>query len=99
MEVDDVRPGQLVRSTAGRDKGEHYLVLKKLDEKSVLLVNGKNRTIERPKKKNLLHLQKYRVFSLDFIEKLLTGTIRDSSVIHYLKEAVGQTGESGKKEV
>lgn len=97
--MEDLRPGQLVRSTAGRDKGEHYLVLKKLDTKFVLVVNGKNRTVARPKKKNILHLQHYRVFSVEFIEKLISGNIRDSSVIHCLKEVVGQTGESAKKEV
>lgn len=55
----ELKPGQLVRSRAGRDKGKHYLVLRKLDPKHVLLVDGSSRPLDRPKKKNIAHLQHY----------------------------------------
>lgn len=86
-----LKPGQLVRSLAGRDKGKHYLVLLELDSRNVLLVDGRSRTIARPKKKNIAHLQHYeRRASLD--ELLESGQLTDSQVINYLRELVPVTG-------
>ncbi len=47
---------EIVQSLAGRDKGECFFVLAK-DEKTVLLADGKHRTRERPKRKNLRHVK------------------------------------------
>ena len=54
-----LEPGQLVRSKAGRDKGKHYLVLKVEGPNRVLLVDGRRRPLNRPKGKNIGHLQPY----------------------------------------
>ncbi len=89
----DLKPGQLVRSLAGRDKGKHYLVLQVLDEKYVLLVDGCRRSIARPKKKNKAHLQHYeRRAELEkpFDPKEVT----DNQVIESLKQLVPVTGDS-----
>ena len=48
--------GRFVYSKAGRDKGKPYIIVKVLDEKYVLLSDGSLRTLERPKKKKLIHL-------------------------------------------
>lgn len=48
--------GSIAISKAGHDKGEVYVILK-ADTEYVYLVNGKNRTFERPKKKNIKHVQ------------------------------------------
>lgn len=50
--------GEIVRSRAGRDRGRAFVVWKILDEQYVLLVDGKLRTTERPKKKKRMHLLK-----------------------------------------
>ena len=88
----DLKPGQLVRSLAGRDKGKHYLVYRMLDDRYVLLVDGHSRPISRPKKKNRVHLQHYeRLVDLekisegnelndDLILKVLKGLVSDSEV-------------------
>jgi len=52
-------PGDLVRSTAGRDKGYLYVVLE-LTQDRVLVVDGKRRRLIKPKPKNPLHLQLVR---------------------------------------
>ena len=52
-----IEPGQIVRSLAGRDKGNHQVVLKIVDESYVYLVDGKQRTLEKPKKKKISHVQ------------------------------------------
>ncbi len=84
----DLKPGQLVRSLAGRDKGKHYLVLEKVDHKHVLLVDGRNRPIEWPKKKNIVHLQHYgRRLEPDDLNQLT-----DNQVISYLNELVPENG-------
>lgn len=43
--------GQLVRSIAGHDKGEYFLVYQIIDDNFVLIVNGKTRKLEKPKLK------------------------------------------------
>lgn len=48
--------GYMVRSKAGHDKDSIYFVLN-IEKESAFLVDGKIRTITRPKKKNLKHLQ------------------------------------------
>lgn len=53
----DFNLGQLVISTAGRDKGKYMLVVKLLDSKTVYVADGELRTIEKPKKKNVIHLK------------------------------------------
>lgn len=53
-------PGQVVRSKAGHDKGSVFLVLDIVDAKHVLVVDGRKRPVERPKKKRMIHLQPYR---------------------------------------
>jgi len=50
--------GQLVRSIAGHDKGEYFLVYQIIDDNFVLIVNGKTRKLEKPKLKKIKHLSK-----------------------------------------
>lgn len=51
--------GQVVRSIKGRDKGKVQLVINLLDESHVLVVDGKRRKLDKPKKKKIKHLQKF----------------------------------------
>lgn len=48
--------GTLVRSKAGHDKEELYVVLEERGD-LLVLANGSNRTIEHPKQKNKKHVQ------------------------------------------
>lgn len=48
--------GSLVRSKAGRDKGDLFIVLSK-DSEYVYLADGKSRKAENPKKKKIKHVQ------------------------------------------
>lgn len=51
----DFKIGQLVYSKAGRDRG-HFLVVIGFSDKGVLVCDGKERPLERPKCKNPKHL-------------------------------------------
>ena len=48
--------GDLVESKVGRDAGKVFLVIK-TDGKYAYIVNGKDREIRKPKKKNIKHLK------------------------------------------
>ncbi len=50
-----VEQGRVVRSIAGHDAGEFFVVIKD-EEKFVLLCNGKERKLESPKRKNKRHI-------------------------------------------
>lgn len=47
--------GQVVRSKAGRDQGS-FLAVVAAEPPFALVCDGKQRPLERPKRKNLLHL-------------------------------------------
>jgi ribosomal protein L14E/L6E/L27E len=49
--------GSVVISKAGRDKG-YYLAVMSITDDGVYVCDGKERPVERPKKKNPLHLAK-----------------------------------------
>ncbi len=59
MESDtpEIQISDVVVSTAGRDRGTLFYVLK-TEDAFCLLVNGKDRTLEKPKLKKRRHLQK-----------------------------------------
>lgn len=69
----DLAPGQIVKSKAGRDKGYVFFVLKILDDDHVLIADGDWRKFENPKKKKLRHLQPYNIVSPVIAEKLERG--------------------------
>ena len=48
--------GFFVISKDGHDKGQFYLVKAVVDDKFVLVVNGENRPLGSPKRKNIRHL-------------------------------------------
>lgn len=53
--IEYLNVGAIVESISGREKGEIFLIISAEDD-FVYLVNGINRTIENPKKKNKKHL-------------------------------------------
>jgi len=89
----ELKPGQLVRSLAGRDKGKHYLVFRELDQNNVLLVNGRSRPLSRPKKKNKAHLQHYERRA-ELGEPPDAENISDSHIIRALKDLMPAGGVS-----
>ncbi|MBR4949490.1 MAG: RNA-binding protein [Clostridia bacterium] len=51
--------GCVVISKAGRDKGKLFFVLSQPEENIVMIVDGKQRNLEHPKKKKLKHVMKF----------------------------------------
>ncbi len=69
---DDIAISDVVVSTAGRDAGSLYYVTG-LESDRLLLVNGKNRTLEKPKRKRSRHVKKVLRSETRVAEKLLSG--------------------------
>ena len=71
-DLSDLTIADVVISTAGRDAGTLFYVLQ-TDETYLWLVNGKDRTIEKPKKKKRKHTKKVLRSETRVAEKLRTG--------------------------
>lgn len=69
--MDRYEIGMLVRSKAGHDAGKVYVIINE-DDAYVYLVDGKIRTLARPKKKKKRHVQiileKYDVSGADDVK-------------------------------
>ena len=70
--IPDINISDLVVSTAGRDEGDLFYCIG-TDGKFVLLVNGKDRTLDKPKRKSLRHVQKVLRSETRVAEKLRLG--------------------------
>ena len=80
----------LARSLAGHDKDEVYVILGE-EEGLALLVNGKNRTLDKPKKKKYKHLQVIRSLPGE-IEMPKSDGFTDLDVKKVLKDYQRSTG-------
>ena len=54
--MENIVPGMMARSRAGRDKGSLYLIMKTEGE-NVYLTDGVRRPLAKPKKKKYRHIQ------------------------------------------
>ena len=62
----------VVVSTAGRDQGCLYYVIS-IEEQHLMLANGKDRTLEKPKRKKRKHVQKVLRSETRVAEKIRSG--------------------------
>ena len=68
----DINISDVVVSTAGRDSGEWFYVIAE-DPIFLYLANGKDRSLEKPKRKKRKHVQKVLRSETRVAEKLRTG--------------------------
>ena len=71
-ELPDIEIADVVRSIAGRDAGKLFYILE-TDETYLTLVNGKDRTLEKPKRKKRKHAQKVLRSETRVADKLRAG--------------------------
>ncbi len=78
--------GQIVFAKAGRDKGCAFIVTNVIGE-YVLIANGKNRTLLKPKKKKVIHLQITNFIDSSIKEKIESNSyLLDSDIKKSLKK-------------
>jgi ribosomal protein L14E/L6E/L27E len=62
--------GEIVRSTAGRDKGSYYLVIDNESKNKLKVVDGVKRKFNNPKYKNSKHIESTGEISEQFLSWL-----------------------------
>lgn len=84
--MQDISIGQIVISTAGRDKGLKFVVLCIIDDKYVYISDGDIRKLMTPKKKKLKHLKKLNYVAEDIKDRLEScGKLSNSEIRKLLK--------------
>ena len=71
-DLPDLTIADVVISTAGRDAGELFYVLE-ADPVYLMLANGKDRTLDKPKRKKRRHVQKVLRSETRVAAKLISG--------------------------
>ena len=71
-DLPDIQISDVVMSTAGRDQGEWFYVIDE-DPVYLFLANGKDRTIEKPKRKKRKHTKKVLRSETRVAGKILSG--------------------------
>ena len=78
--------GQVVKSTAGRDKGRFMIVKEVIDEDYLYVCDGSLRKSNQPKKKKIKHLAKTNHIIEEIQEKLTKGErIQNALIVKHLK--------------
>lgn len=85
----ELKIGQLVSSTAGRDAGKFYLVYAILGPAMVQVVNGEGRAVAKPKKKNVKHLRCYPAVAESISARLQRGErVTDDDIRKALQQLI-----------
>lgn len=93
-----MRVGQLVYSKAGRDKGKAFLVVSLVGNSFAYLVDGEMRKVERPKKKNLKHLDNTGIIAEPIARKLEKGeSLTNEEVKLAIALLVGQDADTASQ--
>ena len=87
--LSDIQIADVVMSTAGRDRGKLFYVID-VDAVYLSLVNGKDRTLEQPKRKKLRHVEKVLRAETRVAEKLREG---DKVLNSELREDLAQISQ------
>ncbi|MBE6700687.1 MAG: hypothetical protein E7582_02215 [Ruminococcaceae bacterium] len=86
--------GSIVKSTSGRDKGYVFAVIDKRDGK-LLLSDGRKRRLEKPKLKQIKHVEDLNLTLSEEIKKeLLSGEITNKKLYRDIKESLKNKFES-----
>ena len=80
--VDGLRYGQLVRSTAGRDRNQYY---------------GLNHPVVKPKRKNIKHLKIFMIVDREIESLLSNGEMIKDSVIQAAIQRIVSEFEEGDR--
>lgn len=100
--MNDLMIGQVVRSKAGRDKGQFMVVIEIIDENYVMISDGRLRKVDHPKKKKIKHLAKTNHINENYHNQILNGKkIGDEEIRKTLKsyEKPDDLGDENHEEV
>ncbi|MHB1394259.1 MAG: RNA-binding protein [Clostridia bacterium] len=86
--MQDISIGQIVISTAGRDKDDKFVVLCIIDDQYVYISDGGIRKLEKPKKKKIKHLKKLNYVAEELKDKLESKKKLSNSEIRKLLKSI-----------
>ncbi|HSK69371.1 MAG TPA: KOW domain-containing RNA-binding protein [Candidatus Limnocylindria bacterium] len=81
----DLKGGIAAISLAGRDKGRAFMVLCPVDAQFVLVCDGRNRPVAKPKKKRRKHLMPTRHEMPELAAKYAQNRLRDEEIRAFLQ--------------
>lgn len=91
----ELQLGQLVYSTAGRDKGRAFFVVALSGDSFAYLADGDLRKIERPKKKNIKHVRMTKMSAPGIVKKLQNNEkISNAELRNAIDELLGKKDDS-----
>lgn len=80
--------GRVVEVVRGRDAGELAVVIAREASRFVWIADGSKRRVEKPKKKNALHLRNTPILSQEVAAELANhGKVTNALLRHTLKQA------------
>ena len=82
--IDKFTVGSVVKATLGRESNQLFII-KSMDTNYAYIINGKTRSIDRPKRKNIKHLY-CLLYKSDLVHCIEDQTITNAQVIKYLKD-------------
>ncbi len=78
--------GEIVEVRQGREAGRYMVVIDRSEDRWVWLADGEGRTVERPKKKNVLHVRPTGKRAGKVLERLHTmGKVTDADLRYSLR--------------
>jgi large subunit ribosomal protein L14e len=96
-EQNKLKPGDIARSRRGKDEGQLCVVLQIVDERSALVADGDKRRFDRPKRKNVLHLEPLGVHSEEVANSLReTGRVTNAKLRFAISKVGGHAEEKGE---
>ena len=90
--------GDIVQSTAGRDRDLYYVVVDVNPSGRVFLADGGVRTLRRPKQKNAKHVRRVgRPERAALVSRLRVGRAADSEILVALDAYINEEGCSSRE--
>ncbi|MDC3414619.1 KOW domain-containing RNA-binding protein [Aquibacillus sp. 3ASR75-11] len=90
--------GQVVRIVQGREAGQFAVVIGLVDNRNALLADGEKRKYDRPKKKNINHIEPLDFISPEVQQSLLeTGRVTNGKLRFAISKFVNEIVTDWKK--
>jgi large subunit ribosomal protein L14e len=92
-----LKPGDIARSRRGKDEGQLCVVLALEGERFALVADGNKRRFDRPKRKNVLHLEPLGIHSEEVANSLReTGRVTNAKLRFAIGKAEAHAEEKGE---
>ena len=83
----EMKTACLVKSLAGHDKNEFYIIIR-------VLSDGRKHPLDRPKRKNIKHLQPLKEYDKGLREKLIMGSrVEDEEIARWIRSRISSRRE------